>query len=153
MEAVAAVSFAASLVTLLDTSAKVLTRLNEYSLKSHELPESLRHIKAELPLLRTTFNQLHDSTQTGVVREDVQKAILPILSECDEQIAKLDELVSRVLPTVDKSWLEKRKKAICSLQQDTRLERIRSILRSYINVLAFYNTAVTSTSQSSKGPQ
>jgi len=51
-EALAAVGVVANIAQLVDLTAKVLSRLNEYHIQAGEIPTLLRHIKAELGALK-----------------------------------------------------------------------------------------------------
>ena len=58
-EAVAAISLLASIVSLIEFGGKAATRLQEFSVRTGEIPESFRVMSEQLPLLLITLQQLH----------------------------------------------------------------------------------------------
>jgi hypothetical protein len=146
-EGLAAVSVAANIIQLVDFSAKVVRRLEQFHSDVGEVPKSLRHINAELPVLSTTLQQIREAVEAESVGKGTKDALIPVVDECREQIAQLDAILAKTLPATNDSWRTKSKKAIISLHQDDKVESIAKILRNYITTLTFYHTAASSTLQ------
>lgn len=147
MAELATVGIVASIIQLVDFSAKVIHRLEEFQAKAGEVPKSLRHIRTELPLLSTTLQQIKEAINAGSVADGAKNALLPVVVECQEQIRQLDAILAKTLPENNDSWRERSKKALVSLQQDTKVESITKILRNYTKILTFYCAAASSTLQ------
>lgn len=150
-EALATVSVVSSIVQLVDFSTRVVCRLEDFHSSAGEIPKSFRHIKTELPLLQTTFQQIKETIDAGPVADGASKALLPVIAGCQEQIAQLDAILAKVLPEINDSWRKRGKKVILSLHQDSKVESITNILRNYIGILTFYYAAVSSTLESFTG--
>jgi hypothetical protein len=144
-EVIAVIGVVASIVQLVDFSAKVLDRLDEFQSTLREVPESFRHIKAELPVLRDALQQTKEAIDSGSVKEESKGALLPAVECCKEQIIALDTLITKTIPLPNDSRLKRSTKAVFSLKQDAKIKKITKILRGYISTLTFYYAA-TSTS-------
>ena len=119
-EAIAVIGVAASIIQLVDFSAKVLDRLNDFQSTLKEVPESFRHIKAELPLLSDTLQQTKEAIDAGSVKEETKEALLPAVEGCKEQIIALDALITKTIPLPNDSRLKRSTKAVFSLKQDAK---------------------------------
>ncbi|OBT61015.1 hypothetical protein VE03_09611 [Pseudogymnoascus sp. 23342-1-I1] len=146
-EALAIVGVVASIVQLLDFGTAVLYRLKEYQSSLGEVPKSFRQISKELPLLLHTIQQIQDAIDAGSVGIETKKALLPVIKGCLEQLELLQSILVKTLPKAGDSSLEKGKKAISSLGQDGKVERILKNLRGFISSLTFYYSAASSTLQ------
>jgi hypothetical protein len=146
-EALAVVGVVASIVQLVDFSSKILRRLEEFHTNAGELPKSFRHINAELAVLKDTLLQTKEAIDTGSVEDRTERALLPAIQGCWEQIAQLDAVLAKTLPEANDSLMKRSKKAIVSLQQDAKVESVAKILRNYVGILTFYYAAASSTLQ------
>jgi vacuolar-type H+-ATPase subunit I/STV1 len=144
-EVLAVVSVVASIVQLVDFSSKVLHRLEEFQSNAAEVPKSFRHLKAELAVLGDTLRQIKEANDAGSVEVRTERALLPVIEGCCEQVAQLDTVLAKTLPEANESWRKRSKKAIVSLHQDSKVESIARILRNYIRTLTFYYAAGSST--------
>ncbi|KAF2737831.1 hypothetical protein EJ04DRAFT_460527, partial [Polyplosphaeria fusca] len=146
-EALAVVGVVASIVQLVDFSTRVVSRLDEFYSVAKEVPKSFRHVKTELPLLATTLEQLKSAIDTTSVADGSKKALLPVVTGCNEQVAQLDAVLEKTLPEASDGLRRKDKKVIVSLRHDAKVESITRALRNYIGVLTFYYVATSSTLQ------
>jgi hypothetical protein len=150
-EAVAIVGVVASIVQLVDFGSKVLRRLNEFQSSAGEIPKTFQHVKAQLPVLLDTLGQTKTAMETGPIRDETKKAILPSIDGCRTQIESLDKLITKVLPLASDSWAERSRKSISSLRQDAKVKKIRTDLQGYIQTLTYYHAATSSTLRPSIG--
>jgi hypothetical protein len=148
-EALAVVGVVASIVQLVDFGAKVLHRLNDFRSSRGEIPKVFQHVKAELPILLETLAQTKHAVEKGSMKEETKKALLLVVQGCQTQIATLDNLISTSLPQQDDSWRTKTGKAILSLRQDSKVNKITATLRTHIQGL--YRVAALSTLQTTNG--
>jgi hypothetical protein len=146
-EALAAVGVVASIVQLVDFSTRVVSRLDEFYSDAKEVPKSFRDIKTELPLLATTLDQLKGAIDSTSIAKGSKKALVPVITGCNEQVAQLDAILKKTLPETKDSWRTKGKKTIVSLHHDAKVESITRTLRNYIGILTFYCAAASSTLQ------
>lgn len=150
-EGLAAVGVVASIAQLVDFSAKVILRLKEFHSLAEELPISLRHVSSELPVLSTTLENICQNLKVNPADSNLEAALLLVVSGCHEQIAQLDAIIVKTLPTADDKWLSKSRKAIGSLQREEKVENTTKILRNYIATLTFYHTVTSSAMQPLQG--
>ena len=150
-EALAVVGVVASIVQLIDFGSKVLLRLNEFQSNAREIPKTFQHVKAEFPVLLDTLEQTKTAIETGSIRDETKKALLPAIDGCRAQIESLDILIMKVLPLAGDSWRERSRKMISSLRQDAKVRKIRSDLQGYIQTLTYYHAAASSTLRPSIG--
>ena len=143
-EAIAVIGLVASIIQLVDFSSTVLHRIEEFQASLGEIPKSFQHIKVELPVLRDTLQQTREAIEAGSVRNETEKALIPAIGGCAEQIGLLDNLLAKVLPVRTDSRLIKGKKAILSLQKEAEIEKITKTLRSYVGTLTFYYASISS---------
>jgi hypothetical protein len=102
----------------------VTSRLKQFHSDTGEIPKSLRHINAELPVLGTTLLQIRQAIEADSVGDDTGDALIPVINGCQEQIEQLDVIIVKTLPAIKDSWKTKSKKAIVSLHQDEKVESI-----------------------------
>ena len=152
-EALALVGIVASIVQLVDFSSKVLSRLNEFQSSVDEVPTSFRNVKVELPLLLDTLKHISKDISTGLIADEIQKSLLPVIEACQSQIESLDVVLVKTLPAPGDSRTQRTRKAISSLSQEAKVEKIGSVLRSHLLTLTFYYSVASSTLQPLKGKQ
>jgi hypothetical protein len=143
-EALAVVGVVASIVQLVDFGSKVLLRLHDFQSTAREIPKAFQHVKAELPVLLDTLTQTKTAIETGSLRDETKNALLPAIDGCRIQIELLDTLIGKVLPLPTDSWRERSRKAISSLRQDGKIQKIRTDLQGYIQTLTYYHAASSS---------
>ena len=141
-EALVVVGIAANIVQLVDFGSKILHRLNEFQSNVGDVPESFRHIKAELPVLLDALQRTKEAIEAGSVRDETKNALRPAINGCQEQIKSLDEVLLKALPTSGDSRIKRVRKAIeMSLRYDSKVEKITAIIKEYIQTLTFYCAA------------
>jgi hypothetical protein len=146
-EALAVISVVANIIQLVDFSSKVLHRLHEFRSGLGEVPKSFQHFSAELPVLKATLLKVREAIEAGSLSDETEKALIPAIEGCKEQIQLLDSLLAKILPNTTDSRLRRSTKAILSLNQEAKVQSITKILHSYIRTLTFYYTVESSTLQ------
>jgi NACHT NTPase-like protein len=124
-EVLAVVGVVSSIVSLVDFGSKVLHRLNDFQSSCGEIPETF---KQELPILLATLDHTKVAVEKGSIKEETRKALSLVVNECQTQITLLDNLITDLLPQEDDSWRKKARKAIFSLCQDAKVNKITTIL-------------------------
>jgi hypothetical protein len=146
-EALAVISVVANIIQLVDFSSKVLQRIDEFRSGLGEIPKSFRHFSAELPVLKVTLQRIGEALEAGLVKDETEKALIPAIEGCKEQIQLLDTLLAKILPIATDSRLRRSTKAVLSLNQEAKFESITKTLRGCVGTLTFYYTAISSTLQ------
>src|SRR5271170_3700626 len=143
-EALAVVGIIANIAQLVDFGSKILHRLSEFQSSVEDVPESFRHIKAELPVLLDTLQQTKEAIEAGSVRDETKKALLPAIEGCRIQIKSLDDVLLKVLPAPGDSWTKRSRKAIwVSLRYESKVEKITATVWKYIQTLTYYHAAAS----------
>lgn len=140
-EALAVVGIVANISQLVDFGSRVLKRLEEYQSKLGDIPETFRHIKAELPVLLDALQQTKAAIDAGSVQDKSKKALLPAVEGCAVQIKALDDVIAKALPTLGDSWARRGRKALRSLRYDAKVEKITVVVRGYIQTLTYHAAA------------
>lgn len=128
----------ASVVQLIDFSTRVLARLNEYRSNHKELPSAFAQTASQLPLLRQILEKTKDGMNNHSISPDELRAIAPCLQGCQQQVEKLDGILSAILPSADEGRVKKLAKGFRSLWEESDVRKIDAEIQSYVNRLTFY---------------
>lgn len=138
-EALAVVGVVASIVQLVEFGFR--RRLDDFQSSLGEIPRAFRHVRDELPILLDTLERTTVAVEKESIREETKRALLPTINGCREQIELLDGLLERMLPRDSDSWRKRTGKAISSLRQESKVAKITTIFKSYIQTLTYYHAA------------
>ena len=128
----------ASVVQLIDFTARVLDRLNEYRSKGHELPTAFVHIASQLPLLCEVLEKSKDGIKGQSISPREVKAIEPCLRGCQQQMEKLEEILAAILPEAQEKMAKRMTKGFRSIWKESEVRKIEAEIESYVNNLTFY---------------
>jgi hypothetical protein len=140
-EALAVVGIVANVIQLVDFGSRVLKRLEEYQSKLGDIPEAFRYIKTELPVLLDALQQTKEKIDAGCMQDKSKKALLPAIAGCAVQIKALDDIIAKALPVLGDSWTRRSRKALGSLRYDSKVEKITTVVRGYIQTLTYHAAA------------
>ncbi|OCK73508.1 hypothetical protein K432DRAFT_233234, partial [Lepidopterella palustris CBS 459.81] len=145
-EALAVVGIVANIIQLVDFGTRVLNRLNQYQSTVTEIPEAFRHIKSELPVLLDALRQTKVAIDAGSLQDESKRALLPAVEGCSVQIKALDKVIEKALPASSDSWARRGRKALRSLQYDSKVEKITAVIRGYVQTLTYHAAASSKSS-------
>jgi hypothetical protein len=128
----------ASVIQLIDFSTRVLVRLNEYRSNHKELPSAFARIASQLPLLRQILAKTKDGINDQSISLDEIRALAPCLRGCQQQVEKLDGILSAILPIAQEGKVRKMAKGFRSLWEESDVRKIDKDIESYANRLTFY---------------
>ncbi|KAI9781791.1 MAG: hypothetical protein M1816_002181 [Peltula sp. TS41687] len=134
-EAIAVVGLAASVVTFVDASAKVLARINEFRSAVEEVPSFVQDIAVQLPLLVDIMNGIRNSCKEGSVETD---KLSRVVESCLRKIKQLDPLIEEMLVCPTDSKRRRAWKAIASFRKERDIEKIQSALELYKSTLTLH---------------
>lgn len=138
VEMIAAVSIVSSIVQFISFGAGVLERLNDFKSSINDVPKVFRDIKIELPLLLDTLEKTKEQAELGTITPDTQKALLPVIDGCSNQVKLLDNMINRVLTTSEDSSWQKGRKALTRIVVEKKSQIIIDMLRGYVQILTYY---------------
>lgn len=143
-EGFAVVAIISSIVQLVDFTSKVVARLNDFQSGTNEIPKSLGHLKAELPVLVHTLQQIHEAIKAEHFPKECATALLPAVQGCDRSIHDIESILAKTLPTQSDGRTKKVIKSVGSVWNDGKIEGIMTALRGYTGTLTFYFVASSS---------
>ncbi|PQE33805.1 ankyrin repeat protein [Rutstroemia sp. NJR-2017a WRK4] len=146
-EAFGVVGIVSSIVQLASFTSKVVVRLNEFHSSINEVPKSIRYITVELGLLETTLQQIKEVIDSGLIEVEKSTILTPTILSCNEQIAEIDSILSRLLPKQTDGRTKKTLKSLDSVFQDGKIQNITKSIQRYIRTLTFYFAASSSSLQ------
>jgi len=128
----------ASIAQLVDVSAKVVTRLHEYSKKTGELPSAFKHINDRLPVLHDVLGRMKATLQNGLITSQEAAAIEPCVQGCQQQVNKLDDILSKITTGTNDSTAQKMAKGLRSLLKESDVREIDLEIERHVSTLTFY---------------
>ncbi|KAK3176250.1 hypothetical protein OEA41_007573 [Lepraria neglecta] len=138
MDPLSAIGVAASVVQFTNLAFKVATRLKEYNSASTDVPKSLRHISAQLPLLLNALDRVKTSIEVERVDLDTRCILKGVVSGCKQQVEKIDKIIDKVLPVPGDSLVTRAQKVFIGLKNDDKVLEIEKSLQTYIQVLILH---------------
>ena len=139
-EAVTIVGLVASIATLVELSAKVLSRLHDFISKSSEVPESFRSLSTRLPLLTATLQHIRPQAEDGRFPDNVMKALRAVVDDTSQQVSGIQISLSKVLPSDGASKLERALKALKSLAKEDKVQQILEKICKNNEILVLHQT-------------
>ena len=139
-EAVAIIGLVASIASLVDLSAKVVSRLHDFTSKSSEVPESFRSLSTRLPLLTATLQHIQSQAEDGRFSDDVTKALKVVIDDTSKQVSDIRISLSKVLPSDGASKLERALKALKSLAKEDKVQRALEKIYGNNDILVLHQT-------------
>ena len=139
-EAAAVIGLVASIASLVDLSVKVVSRLRDFTSKSSDVPQSFQSLSTRLPLLTTTLQNIQLQAQAGRLPEDVMKALKAVIDNTLEQIASVQNSLSKILPSDGDSKLERALKALKSLAKDDKVQQVLEKIYKNNDILILHQT-------------
>ena len=137
-EAIAAISLVSNIVQFIQLGSKVISRLNDFNSSINDVPKVFRDIRIELPLLLDTLQKTKKQAETGNVPAETEKALLPVVDGCCDQVEILDDTLKRVLTTSEDSSWQRGRKALTSIGVEKKSQTIIETLRGYVQILTYY---------------
>jgi hypothetical protein len=140
-EALAVVGVVSSIVELVEFVSKCLKRLEEFRKGVTEVPELIRDITFQLPLLILSLRRTQTHIDHGHYDPQDADALQSIVQGCQDQIALLDDLLVKAIPKQHDSKLTRSCKALYRLSHEQALLRINSKISGYIEKLVLFQSA------------
>ena len=138
MDPLSAIGVASSVVQFIDFGCKVAARLKEYNSASIDVPKSLRHISAQLPLLLNALDRVKTSIEVERVDLDTRCILKGVVSGCKQQVEEIDKIIDKVLHVPGDSFVTRLQKVVGSIKNDPKVLEIGKSLQTYIQVLILH---------------
>ena len=137
-EAVAAVGLVVNVVQLLDWGRKIVKRLDEFQKRGEKTPDVFHEIKTVLPLLLHNLSEIQKQAQEGLLDDEAETVLLPVVQDCKFQCGRLDEVLVKTTPTASDRKLQRGYKALLSVQQEKTVESVIKTVQGYIPAFTWY---------------
>ena len=139
-EAAAVIGLVASIASLVELTAKVVSRLHEFTSKSSEVPESFRSLSTRLPLLTTTLQHIQFQAKDGRFPDNITKALRAVVDDTSKQVSDIQITLAKVLPADGASKLERALKALKSLAKEDEIQRALEKIYGNNDILVLHQT-------------
>jgi hypothetical protein len=139
-EAAAIVGLVASITSLVELSARIVSRLHEFTSKATEIPESFRSLFIRLPLLAATLQRIQIQAEAGRLPDDVTNALKAVVDDTFEQVSAVQTCLSNILPPDSASKLERALKALKSLAKEDKVQQVMEKIHKNNNILVLHQT-------------
>ena len=139
-EAAAIVGLVASIASLVDLGAKVVSRLQEFTSKSSDVPNSFRSLSGRMPLLSVTLQRIQSQAEAGHLVDDVTKALKLVIDDTFEQVSAIQTCLSKILPPDGASKLERALKALGSLAKEGKVQQAIEKIHKNNDILVLHQT-------------
>lgn len=139
-EAAAIIGLVASIASLVELSAKVVSRIHEFTSKTSEIPASFRSLSIRLPLLTITLQRIQTQAEAGSLPDDVTKALKAVVDSTSEQVSAVQTLLFKILPPDGASKLERGLKALKSLAKEDEVQQALKKIHKNNDIVILYQT-------------
>ena len=139
-EAAAVIGLVASIATLVELTAKVVSRLHEFTSKSSEVPESFCSLSTRLPLLTATLQHIQSQAEDGRFPDNVSEALKVVVDDTSKQVSHIQISLAKVLPSNGASKLERALKAFKSLAKEDKVQRALEKIYANNDILVLHQT-------------
>ena len=139
-EAVAIVELVSSIASLVGLSAKVVSRLKDFTSKTSEVPEFFRSLLIRLPLLTVTLERIQTQAKTSRLPNEVTKALTAVVENTSEQVLAVQTCLSKILPSGSPSKLDRALKGIKSLAKEHGIQQALEKIEKNNDSLVFHQT-------------
>lgn len=146
--ALAVVGIIANIAQIVAFSGEVIERVKWCIDQRNDAPQVLKEIRAVLPSLTETLKQAEknakakvDESETDDALEARNKALLDIIEKCKHEMAKLQSIVTSVIPKADDSKARRAWLGLMTINKDSKMDRIRDRLQEYVGTISNHQQA------------
>jgi hypothetical protein len=144
----------ANIAALIDYTSRVLSRIAHFCSKETTVPKAFRHLNNTIPLQKDMLRRVQNRIEAAEGDERTNKALHPLVTDCQTQLAKLDAIFEKLLPRPGDSWWKVRWKAFSSVRCERKVQAISVAVERYVGVLAmnFADAAVDTSMRINRAP-
>lgn len=139
-EAAAVIELVALITSLIEVTAKVFSRLHEFTSKSSKVPKLFRSLSIRLPLLTATLKHIQSQAEDSRFPNDITKALKVVVDNTSKQVSNIQISLSKVLPSGGASKLERAVKALKSLAKEDKVKRALKKIDGNNQILILHQT-------------
>ena len=139
MDPITAIGLASAIITFVEIGSKIAKRLEELS-EAGDVPKVFRDVRTRLPLLLQIVERTRDGTRD--LNVDSQASLEAVVRNCYEQVKQLEEILDKVTIAQQDSRWKRGAKAVVSLIEENRVQRIATALKDNVQLLTFLNVSL-----------
>lgn len=139
-EAAAIVGLVASIGSLVDLSAKVVSRLHDFTSKPSGIPDSFRSLSIRLPLLTATLRHIRNQAEAGRLPNDMVTALKAVVDSISTQVSVLQTCLFSIIPPDGAPKLKQALNALKSLVKEDKVRQALEKIHKGIEVLVLHQT-------------
>jgi hypothetical protein len=128
-------SLAANIIAVVDLTAKVIERLNDFRNSINGIPRTLQALSNELPALNLVLGKICRASDEGRIPEDSRDALKPLMTDFAEHIQAILDIIEKMRPK-DNSRMARNLKAVGSFRYDGQIQYHESVIRKYAQTLS-----------------
>ena len=142
---------AAGIETVTKLGSNFVARLMEDQGSVDNLPQSLKGLDVNLPVILETLERVKDHAADGKFGDETRAKVKGVIDSCHAQIKVLYEIIERVRPSIKDSVPERAQKAFLSVQHENEILRLRMQLAEHRSILIDHIIACSGLSQATDG--
>jgi hypothetical protein len=139
-EAAAVIGLVSSIASLVDLSAKVVSRVHEFAFKISDIPESFRSLSTRLPLLKASLERITIQARAGRLPNDMTEALQAVVDSTLAQVLIVQARLSGIIPPENTSKTERALKALKSLAKEDKICQAVDKIHKDIDFLVLHQT-------------
>ena len=139
-KAAAIVGLVASIGTLVDLSASIVSRLHDFTSKASDIPDSFRSLSIRLPLLSVTLKHIRNQAEAGRFPNDVARALNAVIESISTQVSFLQTCLFSIIPPDGAPKLIRVSKALKSMVKEDKVRQALEQIHKSIEVLVLHQT-------------
>lgn len=132
------VGVVASIVQLVDVSAKIITRVHQYAKTTNDVPMAFRSLATQLNLLGITLQYIQAQAENGQLGSTASHAIQPIVDSILDDIRYLE----RIIVPVKASSFDRSLQALKSLAWEDKMQQRIQRIQANIQLLGFHQSTL-----------
>ena len=144
-KATAAIGLGASILTFVEYSLQVSTRIREYRSASEELPGVFQDIACQLPLMTEIMARIKSRCDCNLMTAESQNNVTRVVDGCVRHIRVLNVLLEKLLPNSTDSSLRRARKVLASIRKQREMEIAWQNLRGYSQTLSLNFSEISAT--------
>ncbi|KAK4919281.1 hypothetical protein LTR66_016809 [Elasticomyces elasticus] len=130
-----------SIITFVDLTAKIVSRVHEYLVQATDTPKVLINIDTILPLLAKSLETVRTQALTAHLNDEVVDQLHRVVNGALTQIEKLEKCIQILTPARQSSTFQKVDKAVKGVfKYDARVDQALEKLRQYLDTISFYHS-------------
>ena len=135
------IGLVASIVQFITFGATVVVRLQEFQEETSKTPKVFQDIGTRLPLLLNSLKRIEEQANAGRFDEDARQALQPVIDSCHTETQKLNKVLDNVSPLLNDSSWRRGAKALLSISQESKVQRINITLGENIQLLTLHQVS------------